>query len=36
VQARNADAARLEAQTVLTREPANADAKALLQKIETH
>jgi predicted Zn-dependent protease len=36
VQARNADAARSELQTVLTREPSNANAKALLEKIETH
>jgi tetratricopeptide (TPR) repeat protein len=35
-QARNADAARSELQTVLTREPSNANAKALLEKIETH
>jgi Flp pilus assembly protein TadD len=36
VQARNVDAARLELQTVLTREPSNAAAKTLLEKIETH
>jgi tetratricopeptide (TPR) repeat protein len=36
VLARNSDAARIELQTVLTREPSNADAKALLEKIETH
>lgn len=36
VQARNLDAARLELQTVLTREPSNAAAKTLLEKIETH
>ena len=36
VQARNTDAARIELQTVLTREPSNANAKQLLEKIETH
>jgi len=36
VQARNVDAARLELQTVLTREPSNAAARILLEKIETH
>jgi Tfp pilus assembly protein PilF len=35
-QARNTDAARIELQTVLTREPSNAHAKELLEKIETH
>jgi tetratricopeptide (TPR) repeat protein/TolB-like protein len=35
-QARNTDAARIELQTVLTREPSNANAKELLEKIETH
>jgi tetratricopeptide (TPR) repeat protein len=36
VQSKNVEAARLELQTVLTREPSNAAAKALLEKIETH
>ena len=36
VQAKNVDAARLELQTVLTREPSNAAARILLEKIETH
>lgn len=36
VQARNVESARSELQTVLTREPSNASAKELLEKIETH
>lgn len=36
IQSRNLDAARLELQTVLTREPSNASAKTLVEKIETH
>ncbi len=34
VQSRNTDAARNELQTILTREPSNTDARALLEKIE--
>jgi len=36
VQAKNVEAARLELQTVLTREPSNPAARSLLEKIETH
>ena len=36
VQARNVDGARIELQTVLTREPSNAAARSLLEKVETH
>jgi tetratricopeptide (TPR) repeat protein len=36
LQARNTDAARIELQTVIMREPSSADAKELLEKIETH
>jgi protein O-GlcNAc transferase len=36
LQARNLDGARIELQTVLTREPSNAAARSLLEKVETH
>lgn len=35
-QAKNLESARLELQTILTREPSNTNARRLLEKIETH